>query len=317
MSSRCPHRTHRHPPLTLLGAVLLLPALLGVDVLQSRNRATEAGNAHFKAGKAEEALGEYDNAAAKVPADPGVQFNRGAALYSLSRWDEAAEAFLRATEAKAQERKALAFYNLGNSLYQAKKFKEAAAAFKKSLGYDPGDPKAKWNLELALRKKADEDKKDDKKDDKDKNADKNKDDKKDQGKEDKNKDKQAKNDGQKNDKADDKKGDNGDQKGDKSKPPEDKPENKPPEKPDDKQAQQDPAKEDQSKPPSQGQKPPEKPQGAQGQQGKPPPDKDGKPGADSREVEAILDNLERSPKSLEQELAKLRAAHRRPPAKDW
>ena len=290
---------------------LLLPGLLGIDVLQSRNRATEAGNAAFKAGKAEDALGEYDKAAAKLPTDPGVQFNRGTALYSLSRWDEAAEAFLRATEAKAPERKASAFYNLGNALYQSKKFKEAAAAFKKSLAYDAGDPRAKWNLELALRKKADEEK----------NKDQNKDDKKDQGKP----DPQAKNESQKDDKKDDKKGDNGDDKGNKpnSPKPPDKPE-PPKDKPEDKQAQQDPAKEDQNKPPAQGQKPPEKPpekppgQGQQAKQQPPDPnDKQPKPGSDSREVEAILDNLERSPKSLEQELARLRAAHRRPPAKDW
>jgi hypothetical protein len=34
-------------------------------------------------------------------------------------------------------------------------------------------------------------------------------------------------------------------------------------------------------------------------------------------MEAILDNLEKSPKALEQELARLRAFQRRPPAKDW
>jgi Ca-activated chloride channel family protein len=299
--------TNRAP--RVLGFLVLLPALLGVDVLQSRNRATEDGNAHFKAGKAEEALADYDKAAAKLPNDPGVQFNRGAALYSLSRWDEAAEAFLRATEAKVPARKATAFYNLGNSLYQAKKFKEAAAAFKKSLAYDSADPRAKWNLELALRKKADEEK----------NQDKNKDSKDDKGqekKDNKDKDKQA----QKDDKQDKDKGDNGKEKGDKpnSPKPNEPPQDKPPE--NDKQAQQDPAKEDPKQSPSQAQKPPEKPPekppGGQGQ-AQQPPDKDGKPTGDSREIEAILDNLERSPKSLEQELARLRAAQRRPPAKDW
>src|SRR6185295_10539747 len=97
------------------------------------------------------------------------------------------------------------------------------------------------------------------------------------------------------------KGDNGADKGDKPNSP--KPNEPPQDKPEDKQAQQDPAKEDPSKAPSQGQKPPEKPPGG-AQQAKQPPDKDGKPGGDSREIEAILDNLERSPKSLEQELAR-------------
>jgi Ca-activated chloride channel family protein len=304
--------TNRPRTIRALGLVALLPALLGVDLLQSRNRATEEGNARFKAGKAEEALAEYDKAAAKLPKDPGVQLNRGAALYSLSRFDEAAEAFLRATEAKEPARKATAFYDLGNSLYQAKKFKEAAAAFKKSLAYDSANTRAKRNLELALRKKADEEK----------NQDKNKDSKDDKGKEDQNKDNKDKQ-AQKDDKQDKDKGDNGKDKGDKpnSPKPNEPPQDKPPEPSEkDKQAQQDPAKEDPSKAPAQAQKPPEKPPekppGGQGQ-AQQPPDKDGKPTGDSREIEAILDNLERSPKSLEQELARLRAAQRRPPAKDW
>jgi hypothetical protein len=32
---------------------------------------------------------------------------------------------------------------------------------------------------------------------------------------------------------------------------------------------------------------------------------------------AVLDNLERSPKDLEKERARLRAIRRRPPARDW
>ena len=273
---------HRQPGLMLLA---LLPALLGIDLFQSRNGATEAGNQRLKAGKAEEALGEYDKAATQLPTEPGAQFNRGTALYALSRFDEAAEAFLRATEAKTPERKAAAFYNLGNSYYQGKKWKEAVAAFRKSLAYDPADARAKWNLELALRKKTEEEKKGENKDDKDKNE-KNKE---------KGKDEQAK---------DDNKGDDKDKKGKPDQP--DKPDDK--QQPEQKQEQAD-KKDDKQQPPSQGQKPQENP----GQAQQPPPPNT----ADGRELEAILDNLEKSPKSLEAELARIRASQRRPPAKDW
>ncbi len=280
-----------HPRFTGTLLVLALPLLLGVDLLQSKNRATEAGNARLSAGKAEEALGEYDKAAEKLPNDPGVQFNRGVALYSLSRFDEATEAFLRATEAKTPDRKAQAFYNLGNTHFQAKRWKESVAAFKKSLAYDPANPRAKWNLELAMRQKQDEEK----------NQDKKQDDKKKDGKENPESKEQAKNESKKDDKG----GGSGKDKGDKQN-------EKPPEKPqppeNDKQAGRDPAKQDEKQPPGAGQKPDpaqeKDPQQAQA-------------GPDPREVEAILDNLEKSPKSLEQELARLRAAHRRPPAKDW
>jgi Ca-activated chloride channel family protein len=308
--------------LSQVGLLLLLPGLLGVDLLQSRNRATEAGNQRFTAGKPEEALAEYDRAAQKLSGDPGVQFNRGAALYALSRFDEAAEAFLRATEAKAQDRKAAAFYNLGNSYYQAKKWKEATAAFKKALAYDPADTRAKWNLELALRKKNEEEK-NDKNNDKDQKNDKNDKDQKEDKKGDKQDEQASK--------------DNKDGKDDQNKDPGDKGDKDPPEQKDkqdqDKQAGQDPkqeqqeqqdqknqqdqqqAKQDQQKPPEPGEKP--QPPPSQAKQGDKPKDEARRPTHDGREMEAILDNLERSPKALEQELARMRASQRRAPAKDW
>ncbi|HEY0707373.1 MAG TPA: tetratricopeptide repeat protein [Polyangia bacterium] len=302
--------------------LLLTPGLLGVDLLQSRNRATETGNQRFTAGKPEEALAEYDRAAAKLPNDPGVQFNRGAALYALSRWDEAAEAFLRATEAKPADRKAAAFYNLGNAYYQAKKWKEATAAFKKALAYDPADMRAKWNLELALRKKTEDDKNNDKNEKNDKND---KDQKEDQ-KEDKKGDQQAKDDkkggedkgdkpqdNQKDQQAQDKPGQ--DQQQDQQKDPQqDQKKDPQSDKPQpDQQEQQ--AKQDQQKPPEPGQKP--QPPPGQAKQGDKPKDEGPRPAQDGRELEAILDNLERSPKALEQELARMRASQRRAPAKDW
>jgi tetratricopeptide (TPR) repeat protein len=41
------------------------------------------------------------------------------------------------------------------------------------------------------------------------------------------------------------------------------------------------------------------------------------PPPDEQEMNAVLDNLERSPKDLEKERARLRAIRRRPPARDW
>jgi len=41
------------------------------------------------------------------------------------------------------------------------------------------------------------------------------------------------------------------------------------------------------------------------------------PPSDEQEMGAVLDNLERSPKDLEKERARLRAIRRRPPARDW
>ena len=176
------------------------PLLFGFKPFEKRNGEVEQGNAALQAGKAEDALGHYDKAAAKLPADPGVHLDRGAALYALSRFEEAGKEFLRATEGSDTALKATAFRNLGNALSKQEKHKEAIEAYKRALALRPDDKAAKWNLEIALKKKKeeekkqqddkdkkDQDKKDedkDKKDEKDKDKDK-KDDKKDQDKQEK------------------------------------------------------------------------------------------------------------------------------------
>jgi Ca-activated chloride channel family protein len=252
----------RRWPLCLM-LILMLPALSGWEMLRRRSASIEAGNGHMKTGKPEEALTEYDKAIAELPADPGAHFDRGTALAALSRFDEAAQEFLRATEAKDTPLKSQAFYNLGNAFFKKDKFKEAVEAYKRALTLDPHDARAKWNLEIALRKQKDEEKK--KKEEQDKNKDKKKDDKKDQNKDKDDKDK----------KKDQNKDDKKDQDKDKDKQDQQKPKDTPAEKP-------------------------------------PAPET-----ADEQEIGAVLDSLERDPKELEKERARLRAVRRRPPAKDW
>jgi Ca-activated chloride channel family protein len=263
----------------------LAPLLAGFDLLQSPNRAVETGNARMKGGKAEEALAEYDKAVKALPAEPGAHFNRGAALYGLSRFEEAAGEFLRATEAKTTALKASAFYNLGNSYFKGSKYDDAIAAYRRSLTLDPNDIRAKWNLELAQKKKKDEDEK------KKKDQDKNKDDKN------KDKDKDKKDDQSKNDdKKDQDKQDKQDKKDQQQK--------------NDEQAKNDEKKDEQKK---DEQKEPKEEKKEQAKNEPQKPDK----AADMREIEAVLDSLERSPKDLEKERARLRAIRRAAPSKDW
>lgn len=158
---------------------LLAPLLTAFEPLRSRNKEIELGNGAMHAGKAEEALKHYDAAVAKLPGDPGAHFDRGTALYALSRFDEAGQEFLRATEAKDGVLKASAFYNLGNAFFKKDKFKEAVEAYKRALALDPRDQRAKWNLEIALRKQKDQNEKDEK------NKQSQKDQKQDQNKQDK------------------------------------------------------------------------------------------------------------------------------------
>jgi len=184
----------RSPAVVLIAVT---PLLFGFKLFESRNSEIEQGNAAMQAGKAEDALGHYDKAAGKLPAEPGVHLDRGTALYALSRFDEARQEFLRATEGSDEALKANAFRNLGNALSKLEKHKDAVEAYKRALSLRPDDKAAKWNLEIALRKQKEEEKK--KQDEQDKNKDQNKDDKKkdDQDKKDKDKkDKQDKQDQQ-------------------------------------------------------------------------------------------------------------------------
>jgi Ca-activated chloride channel family protein len=269
----------------LLRLMPLLPLLFGFELFQSPNRAVEAGNAQLKSGKPEQALAEYDKAVKALPADPGVHLDRGAALYALSRYDEAVQEFLRATEAKTTPLKAAAFYNLGNAFFKTDKYGDAIAAYRRSLLLEPNDIRAKWNLELALKKKKDEDQKNkDKQSKDDKNQDKNN---KDDKKQDEKKDDQAKNDDKK---------------------PDDK-------KQDEKKDEQ--AKNDEKKQQEQAKKEQEKNEQAKQEQAKEGKGDKADKAADMREIEAVLDSLERSPKTLEQERARLRAIRRQPPSKDW
>jgi tetratricopeptide (TPR) repeat protein len=171
------------PALVLIG---LAPLLFGFKAFESRNREVEQGNAALQAGKAEDALTHYDKAVAKLPGEPGVHLDRGAALYALSRFDEARQEFLNATQGQDQAVKATAFRNLGNALSKLEKHKDAVEAYKHALALRPDDKAAKWNLEIALRKQKEEEKK--KKDDQDKNKDDKKDDKDKKDDQDKNKD---------------------------------------------------------------------------------------------------------------------------------
>jgi Ca-activated chloride channel family protein len=253
-----------------LALFVMLPWLGAWSPLEKKNGAVESGNASLKAGKAEEALAQYDKAVAELPNDAGVHFNRGNALFALSRFEEASTEFLRATQSAPPELRPSAFYNLGNSYFKNDKYDDAIAAFRHALALDPADARAKWNLELALQKKKEEEKK--KQDDKD-NKDKQDQDNKDKKDQDKKDDKQDKE--QDKDKKDDK------QKQDKQQDQQ-------------KQNQQ----QDQQQQQEQPSKAPEEP-------------------ADQREMDAVLNNLEQSPKDLEKMRARLRAVRRAPPVKDW
>jgi Ca-activated chloride channel family protein len=257
----------------------ILVLALGGGLFTSANGHVEAGNRLYGEGKLQEALDEYDRAARKLSEEPGVRFNRGAALFGLGRYEEAQKEFLRATEAKDPQLKENAFYNMGNSFFKQQHYKEAFDAYKRALGTDPRDARAKWNLELALRRLREEEQKKQQQD-KNKNQDQNKD-------KDKDKDKDQKQDQDQSQQAQQQQKDKQDQQ---------QKQQKPDQVPDPKDKKND-----------------EQEREAQAQKARENKDKP----LDKQDAEAVLDALERGEKNLELEQARQRARGRRKPVKDW
>lgn len=289
----------------VLGLAVVLPGLLGIDLLRAHNRHVEQGNAEFKLGKPEEALKLYDKALnddglADPQARASAEFNRGAAFSALGKTDEAGQAFLEATKSKDSSLRARAFYNLGNTFFKGEKFSEAIEAFKRSLVLDARNNDAKWNLELALRKKKDQDEKD-----------KDKDKKKDQ---DKDKDKQDPKNKDKDDKSGDKDKEKQDKSGDKDKKQDSNNDKDKPDAPKPDEQKQDAPKKDEPKPDEQ--KPDEQQQDPKPRGQEKPQDGKASP-AEMKEINAVLDSLEQSPRQIEQQRARVRAMQRRAPVKDW
>lgn len=315
---------------------LCLPALLGVDVLRATNRDVEQGNAKFKAGESEEALKLYDKALSSGVSDAqaraAMEFNRGVALSALQQHDQAAAAFLEATKSKDTSLRARAFYNLGNTFFKGEKFGEAVEAYKRSLVMDPGNADAKWNLELALRRKRDQE-------EQQQNQDKQNQDEQNQDKQ--NQDKQNDpNQQQQSDSQKQQQDQNKDQQKDEQDPSQQKDAQQgqregqqDPNQQENQPGDQAPPERDQGGAPPPGEdsaqepkpeanardqdkaeaKPQPAPESQEGQAGRDPVT----PAPDMREINAILDSLERSPHEIEQQRARMRALRRRPPVKDW
>lgn len=159
----------------------LLCLLLGFGTTafaQTHRSLIKEGNEAFENGKFPDAEAEYKKAVQEYPDSKVGQFNLGDAYYKQQRYEEAQQSF--ATYAAAGEDPvdaSQAFYNLGNTFYQAGKLEESIKAYKQALRLNPSDDDARHNLELARKKKNEEEKK---KQDKDQKKDQKKEEKQDQ-----------------------------------------------------------------------------------------------------------------------------------------
>lgn len=154
------HAPRRPRPMMETAALLVLCVLVsgfGVGDL-------ERGNRLYREGRYEEAVAAYRGALEDGEGTPELHYNLGTALLALGRYSEAERHLQLALRDVDPELRRRTYYNLGNRhLRAARENSDAQAqiqqlgaaieAYKHALRLAPDDVDAKWNLELAQRKR--------------------------------------------------------------------------------------------------------------------------------------------------------------------
>ncbi|WP_305123470.1 tetratricopeptide repeat protein [Roseomonas sp. GC11] len=109
----------------------------------------EQATRHHQAGRLDEAVAAYRQAAGLDPSHPGIQNNLGVALRQQGRLEEAVACYQRVIALSPQD--AGAHGNLGNALRQMGQMDAAEAAFRQALRLHPASPTAHNALGDALR----------------------------------------------------------------------------------------------------------------------------------------------------------------------
>jgi len=110
------------------------------------------GNSYYIKEHYQEALSFFKKAQQKRDKELLPLFNSGAALYRMEDYVGAVEAFTKVLQEEDTELKQKTYYNLGNSYYRLGEYERAAESYIKALELDPHDFDAKHNLEMALKK---------------------------------------------------------------------------------------------------------------------------------------------------------------------
>jgi Ca-activated chloride channel family protein len=138
-------------PAVFLCAAILLP-LAGPALGQTAASKNKEGNRLFSEGKFGEAERQYLEAQADMPQSPELFYNLGNALVRQKKYDMGLQALNQAAREGDRRVQADSWFNAGDALFEMGNFSEAAQAFAQALRVDPGDRDAKHNLELALKK---------------------------------------------------------------------------------------------------------------------------------------------------------------------
>ncbi|MBW3552982.1 MAG: tetratricopeptide repeat protein [Gemmatimonadetes bacterium] len=125
----------------------------------------ERGNRHFREGRYREAVEAYQAALADGEDSPVLRYNLGTALLKLGRYAEAEEHLRGAMSVVDPEVREYVYYNLGQRFLEDARsaaadpqavtalYDAAVEAYRQALRLQPGDTDAKWNYELALQER--------------------------------------------------------------------------------------------------------------------------------------------------------------------
>ena len=146
-------------------AAMAALALSGLGMTASAQASPQAAESAYKKGDYTAAEEQYQQAAAKDPKLPALQFNLGAAAYKSGQFDKALPAFQKTLDTDKLDVQQKAYYNLGNTQYRVgqktqqaqpqetvKAWQGALASYDASLKLKPTDEDAKFNKEFVQKK---------------------------------------------------------------------------------------------------------------------------------------------------------------------
>jgi tetratricopeptide (TPR) repeat protein len=107
----------------------------------------EQGEAHYKAGRHDDAIKAFTESLRLNPKQPVVHFNLGVIYAEMGRYDEALRAYQDAVRLKADY--PLAYFNMGNAYLDKGDYEKAVEAYKQASQLESLGTKAYYNTGVA------------------------------------------------------------------------------------------------------------------------------------------------------------------------